>query len=109
MGSHPYWSLCCAVAPTLSSAEFCFIFADVETAQVEFSNFGDKLVSSGGDFKVVIWSLEDFSILGIYDEAMAPVKRLGLRQAAINEIIALNITNKLFGRSRVLCGHQTTR
>ncbi len=54
--------------------------------QVEFSNFGDKLVSSGGDFKVVIWSLEDFSILGIYDEAMAPVKRLGPRQAAINEI-----------------------
>ena len=55
-------------------------------SQVEFSNFGDKLVSSGGDFKVVIWSLEDFSILGIYEEAMAPVKRLRTRQAAINEI-----------------------
>ena len=41
--------------------------------QVAFSHFGDMLVSSGGDFQVVLWNMKDFTIFAIYDEAMAPV------------------------------------
>ena len=39
-----------------------------------FSHFGDMLVSSGGDFQVVIWNMKDFTVFAVYDEAMAPVK-----------------------------------
>lgn len=42
-------------------------------SHVEFSHMGGMLVSSGGDFKVIIWDLKDFSVFAIYDEALAPV------------------------------------
>jgi WD40 repeat protein len=42
-------------------------------SHVEFSHMGDMIVSSGGDFKVIVWNLKDFSIFGMYDEALAPV------------------------------------
>jgi len=42
-------------------------------SHVEFSHMGEMLVSSGGDFKVIVWNLKDFSVFAIYDEALAPV------------------------------------
>ena len=41
-------------------------------SHVSFSNNGDKLASSSGDFAVIIWSMKDFSPILLYCECLAP-------------------------------------
>lgn len=57
----------------ISPIHITHCFASVLSVQVAFSHFGDMLVSSGGDFKVILWNLKDFTVSGLYDAAMAPV------------------------------------
>jgi len=66
---------------------------------VAFSHFGDMLVSSGGDFQVVIWNMKDFTIFAMYDEAMAPVKissPVALSNACVRYSEIQNRHSKLF-------------
>ena len=42
-------------------------------SHVAFSHMGRYLCSSGGDFKVIVWNMTDFSAVGEYAEALAPV------------------------------------
>jgi len=60
----------------ISPIHITHLFASALFVQVAFSHFGDMLVSSGGDFKVILWNLKDFTISGIYDAAMAPVSNI---------------------------------
>ena len=66
----------CAIGPRILFLHIDIFYCNIAGCQVAFSHFGEMLVSSGGDFKVIIWNLKDFTIFGIYDEALAPVSHL---------------------------------